>query len=334
MKALALKRNDTIAVFSPSAAATYKFPKRYKRGKEYLKKAGYRFHEGSLTGAFDFYRSGSIQERVKELNDLIQNPEIRCIMSSIGGMNSNALLPYIDYEALKKDPKIIVGYSDVTAVLLGIYAQTGIPTFYGPAVVASFGEYPPLVDQTFDYFKSVLEEGAQYPQTIKNPEQWTDAFIDWERQTEAKILTNNKLITLSEGKVTGRLIGGNLSTMMGIWGSPYMPEIKNGDILLIEDCMKDAATVERGFAFLKINGVFEKIGGLILGKHEKFNDLGTGRRPYEILLEVMGKPQIPVLAEYDCCHTHPMITLPIGGQITLDANEQSLILEESPLAYR
>ncbi|HAS3151713.1 TPA: LD-carboxypeptidase, partial [Vibrio cholerae] len=98
-----------------------------------------------LTGKSDYYRSGSIRERAEELNQLIRDPNVRCIMSTIGGNNSNSLLPYIDYEALRNDPKIIIGYSDVTALLLGIYAQTGLITFYGPALVASFGEYPPLV---------------------------------------------------------------------------------------------------------------------------------------------------------------------------------------------
>lgn len=329
MKPMSLNKGDIIAVFSPSGPATYKFPNRYKRAKDFVESAGYKLYEGNLTNKYDFYRSGSIKERVDELNELIRNPEIKCIMSSIGGMNSNSLLPYIDYEAFQNNPKIIVGYSDVTALLLGIYAQTGINTFYGPAVVASLGEFAPIVDKTFDYFEKVVGEHILYPYEIENPEYWTDDFIDWKLQTEAKKTYKNNLITIKDGEARGRLIGGNLATMMGIWGSPYMPEIKKGDILLIEDCMKDAATIERGFSFLKINGVFDKIGGLILGKHEKFNDSGTGRKPYEILLEVMGEPNIPVLAEYDCCHTHPMITLPIGSEIILNATNQSIILLEA-----
>ncbi|MFA0349917.1 LD-carboxypeptidase, partial [Vibrio sp. 10N.222.55.C6] len=95
-----------------------------------------------LTGESEGYRSGSIQARAEELNQLIRDPDVRCIMSTIGGNNSNSLLSYIDYDALRDDPKIIVGYSDATALLLGIYAKTGLVTFYGPALVASFGEFP------------------------------------------------------------------------------------------------------------------------------------------------------------------------------------------------
>lgn len=90
--------------------------------------------------------------------------------------------------------------------------------------------------------------------------------------------------------------------------------------------MKDASTIERSFAMLKLNGVFERIGGLVLGKHEKFDDRGSGRMPYDILMEVMGDVDIPVLAQFDCCHTHPMLTLPIGCRVGLDADAQRLTI--------
>ena len=97
---------------------------------------------------------------------------------------------------------------------------------------------------------------------------------------------------------------------------------KTRDILFIEDSLKDCANIERSFSLLKIGGVFEKISGIILGKHELFNDSNTGRKPYEILLEVLGDKKVPFLAEFDCCHTHPMITLPIGCNIELDATNK------------
>ena len=114
--------------------------------------------------------------------------------------------------------------------------------------------------------------------------------------------------------------------MQGIWGSEYMPTIKEGDILFIEDSLKDAATIERSFSLLKLNGVFEKISGIILGKHELFDDLKTGRKPYEILLEVLGETKIPFIADFDCCHTHPMMTMPIGATIELDATNKKVTI--------
>jgi len=321
-----LKVGDSIGIFSPSSPITYSCPNRFERAKKYLQSKGFKIVEGNLTGKYDFYRSGSIKERAEELNALIRNTDIKCIMSTIGGMNSNSILPYIDYEEFKRNPKIIIGYSDVTAILLAIYAQTGISTYYGPALVASFGELPPYVDSTYKYFQEITMGKTKFPYVFETPEYWTDEYINWEAQDRSKEKRANKCITVYEGSVRGRLIGGNLNTMQGIWGSKYMPEIKDGDILFIEDSLKDSATIERSFSFLKLNGVLDKISGIILGKHELFDDLKTGRKPFEILLEVLGDKKVPFIAEFDCCHTHPMMTLPIGCQIELDATNQRVTI--------
>lgn len=321
-----LKHGDYIGIFSPSSPITYFCPKRFERAKKYIKSKGFNIIEGNLTGKSDFYRSGSIKERAAELNALIRNPQVKCIMATIGGMNSNSLLPYIDYEAFEKKPKIIIGYSDVTAILLAIYAKTGIKTYYGPAMVASFGEFPPFVDYTYQYFKELLVEETQFPYTLKTPSVWTEEFINWETQDRSKEQIENKLVTVYGGTVSGRVIGGNLNTMQGIWGSEYMPEIKVGDILFIEDSLKDSATIERGFSLLKVSGVLDKISGIILGKHELFDDSKTGRKPYQILLEVLGERKIPFIAEFDCAHTHPMFTLPIGSEIELDATNKKVTI--------
>lgn len=322
-----LKIGDTIGIFSPSTPITATCKSRYYRSKEFLESKGFKILEGKLTGKSDFYRSGDIIQRAEELNELIRNPQVRCIMSTIGGMNSNSILPYIDYDAFAKDPKIIIGYSDVTAILFAIYSITGINTFYGPAIVASFGELEPFNEITYNYFLDIVMHDKQ-SYHYKMPEFWTDEFIDWSTQSRSKKLVDNNWLTRKGGKAEGRLIIGNLSTMSGIWGSKYMPEIIKGDILFIEDSLKDAATVERLFSLLKLNGVFELISGLILGKHELFDDKGTRRKPYEILEEVLGNHDIPFLADVDCCHTHPMFTMPIGKNIVMDATNKTIVLND------
>jgi muramoyltetrapeptide carboxypeptidase len=321
-----LKKGDTIGIFSPSAPITYTCPKRFHKAKKYIENKGFRIVEGSLTGKYDYYRSGSIRERAEELNRLIRNPEIKCIMATIGGMNSNSILPYIDYEELKRNPKIIIGYSDVTAILLAIYAKTKINTYYGPALVSSFGEYPPFVDCTYQYLKELLIDQTEFPYTLNTPSFWTDESIDWETQDRSKEQKQNQLVTVNGGRTQGRLIGGNLDTMQGIWGSEYMPIIKDGDIFFIEDGSKDPGTIERSFSLLKLNGVFDKVSGIILGKHQMFNDWKTGRKPYEILLEVLGDTNLPFIADFDCCHTHPMLTLPIGCEVELDATNKKITI--------
>lgn len=313
-----LKKGDTIGFFSPSSPATVFATKRFERAKTFLEKKGFVLEEGKLTGKQDGYRSGSIQERVEELNGLIRDPNVRCIMSTIGGMNSNSLLPYIDYEALKRDPKIIIGYSDVTALLLAIYSKTGLVTFYGPALVASFGELSPFVDGTYQSFHELLCMPCSGRYQYELPQFWTDERIDWEIQDREKEGYLNQCEFLGQGIIQGRVVGGNLNTMGGIWGSEYMPEIKKGDILFIEDSLLNAATVERSLSFLKINGVFDNVSAVILGKHELFDAQGTGRRPIDILLEVLNGQALPIVNDFDCCHTHPMLTLPLGVEVEIN----------------
>lgn len=332
MKAKQLKGDLTVGVFSSSSPISATVPVRYNRGKAYLASKGIRVIDGSLYGKQDHYRSGSIRERAEEFNQLLHNEEVQVLMAAIGGNNTNAILPYIDYEYLKQHPKIIIGYSDTTALLLGIYAKTGLVTFYGPALASSFGELPPFVDMTFDYFRSMILDGVTIPYEYPMPTVWTDEFINWVTQDRGKTACPNDWLSVLPGVCRGRLIGGNLNTMEGFFGTAYMPEIREGDILFIEDSLKDACTIERTFSLLKLAGVLDKAGGILLGKHEKFDDNGTGRKPYEILLEVLGDRQIPFLAEFDCCHTHPMLTMPIGCQVELDATNKRVTLLETPFA--
>lgn len=331
MKANKISGKITIGVFSSSSPVSATVPVRYERGIAYLKSRGYEIVNGSLYRKQDSYRSGTIQERAQEFNQLLYNEKVQILMASIGGNNTNSILPYIDYEYLKKHPKIIIGYSDTTALLLAVYAKTGLVTFYGPAAASSFGELPPFVDWTFKYFESMIKSEITCPYDYQMPEFWTDEVIKWDDQNRSKEQYKNDWICVKPGVCQGRLIGGNLNTMEGFFGTEYMPEIKKGDILSIEDSLKDACTIERSFSLLKLAGVLDRVSGIILGKHEKFDDNGTGRKPYEILQEVMGETEIPILAEFDCCHTHPMFTLPIGCQVKLDAEKKRVSLLESPL---
>ena len=335
-----LKPGETIGFFSPSSAVTAWAPNRTERAIRFLEAKGFRVKAGNLTGAQDAWRSGTAEARADELNALLRDSDIRCVMSTIGGNNSNALLPFLDYDALRRDPKPVIGYSDVTAILFGLYAKTGIGTFYGPALSASFGEFPPLVEETWASFADIVMGQAPRPYEYLRPAEWTDEFLDWEGQNRTKTTNPNAWITLRPGRVCGRLIAGNLNTMSGIWGTPYMPEIRTGDILLIEDSLHTAADIERSFTHLALAGVFDRIGGLILGKHELFDGQKSGRKAFEILDEVLSNHrkslasagpfqrhrEFPILAEFDCCHTHPMLTLPIGAEVELDAKDQRVVL--------
>lgn len=323
-----LKKGDKIGIFSPSSPSTATARERYERGKQFLENKGFQIVEGSLTGKQDYYRSGSPKERAEELNQLLRDPSIRMIMSSIGGTNSNSMLPYLDYEAFRAFPKIVIGYSDATAVLLALYAKTNVPTFYGPAIIPSFGEFEPLVNDTYTYFENYFCSPT-VPYTIAPPAFWSDELVNWLHYERPKKLYANEWFGVNSASVEGRLIGGNNNAMYGFIGTPYFPEIQQGDILLIEDTMKDASTVEKNMAMLKLHGIFDKVSGIILGKHEQYDDAGTGRQPLDLLLEQLDGRNIPILANVDCAHTHPMFPLAIGKKIRLNISEKSITCIES-----
>lgn len=324
-----LKKGDKVGIFTPSSPATVTAYQRFQRAKAFIEEKGLVIVEGELTGQSDVYRSGSPKSRAEELNKLLRNPDIKMIMSTIGGTNSNSLLPYIDYEAFKENPKLVVGYSDATAVLLSLYAKTGITTYYGPSLIPSFGEFEPLVNNTYRYFEQYFMEENKLPYEVPMPPFWSDEPVNWLEKTTEKILYRNEWITGQSGAAEGRLIGGNVNAMYGFIGSPYFPTIEQGDILLIEDCMKNASIVEKNFAMLKLHGVFEKVAGIILGKHELYDDLETGKRPLDLLIEQLDGLDIPILAEFDTCHTHPMHPLAIGKKVKLDADAKKVICIEN-----
>jgi len=248
-------------------------------------------------------------------------------MAIAGGGVSNSILPYIDYDRLKSDPKIFIGYSDITAILLAVYAKTGIVTYYGPAL-SLFGRKPPINYETYKYMRDIICEPAEIPYVFPTPARWTEDYIDAGEDIEYDMRENNA-VTLNGGSAEGRLIVCNLNTLMGFMASEYMPEIVEGDILLIEDKNLDAETLEKEFSMLKAGGIFDKLGALIIGKHIDFNDQGSGRKHYEVLQEVMGNINFPALAEFDCSHSMPMLTMPIGCKVRLDAEKKQVTMLEA-----
>ncbi|RBP63501.1 LD-carboxypeptidase [Brenneria salicis ATCC 15712 = DSM 30166] len=208
---------DTIGFFSSSDPVTTTAPNRFSRGKKFLEDKGFLLKAGNLTGKSDFYRSGTIAERAHEFNELVRDPKVRCVMSTIGGNNSNSLLPFLDYDALIGDPKVIIGYSDTTALLAGIYAKTGLITFYGPALVPSFGEFPPLVDSTYECFIDILTRRKKGNYTYKLLSKWTDERLNWDdiKPVRPKTLYKNNCRFIGQGLIKGRVIGGNLREANG-----------------------------------------------------------------------------------------------------------------------
>ena len=319
-----IDEGSTIGIFSPSYVTIYNSPESAKRAEDYLRDNGFQIKHGKLWGKKSAFRTGTPQERADEFNSLLYDPEVDILMSSVGGIVTNGMLPYIDYEFYKKNPKPVIGMSNVTALHMALYAKTGIPTYYGPNFVTSYARLSPYRDIALKSLCDVLNFDNSYDYSA--PNYYSDEVIDWTKPLTEEKQIPNKLITLHGGKVRGRLIGGNLWTMMNVWGTPYMPEIRQGDILFIEDTEAYADLVECHLGQLKICGVFEKLGGLIIGKCRQYTDCETEMTYYDFIYNYIGRPDYPVLAECDFSHCAPMLTIPIGITAELDADAQMIRL--------
>ncbi len=315
-----LRPGDTIGIVSPSYPVTAEAPESVRKAVKFLQSRGYRIKLGRLTGKKNFYRSGGIRERAEELNEMFRDPQVRCVMAAMGGFVTNAALPYLDYAALRRDPKIIVGHSDITALLLGVSSCAGIVSFHGPNLVPDFRQ----PDWAAEFSLHSLQEAVSGACRYELPSFYCKSPPCWDEDGWKAEKTPNRLLTVRAGCAEGRLIGGNLNSMTGILGTPYMPAFEEGDILFLEDTQEDAAFAERYFSTLKLAGILEKAAGILLAKHRDFNSMGAGCGPADILLEVLGDRHIPILAEFDSGHTAPCQTLPIGGMVRLDAGRQAV----------
>lgn len=319
-----MKTGLTIGIFSSSYVLINDSPGSAKRAEDFLRDKGFAIKHGKLWGKKKAFRTGTPRERADEFNALLHDPEVDILMASVGGIVTNGMLPYIDYDYFKAHPKPVVGMSDVTALLIALYEKTGVPTYYGTNFITSYARLSPYRDIALECLCDVLSFKDSYE--YKAPKYYSDEVIDWAKPLKEERQIENRLVTLHGGRVTGRLIGGNLWALTNIWGTPYSPNIRQGDILFIEDTEIGADLVECHLGQLKISGAFDRLGGLMIGKHRDYYELETGMTYYDFVYDYIGRPDIPVLAECDFSHCVPMLTVPIGVTAELDADAQRLKL--------
>lgn len=278
---------------------------------------------GKLTQKRDYYRSGTAKERAEEIMELVKNPQVTCLQAVIGGAVSNSVLKYLDFEEINRQGKSFVGYSDTTSLLNALVQKTEVPVFYGPAAVPSFAR-PVLREESYKGFEQVFLNKSSF-EYVANPF-YCEAEI---HLGEEAVMKDNQWLSLKEGCVKGRLMGGNLNTFCSILGTDYAPEIKKGDILLIEDENPSDFETERHLGQLRNAGILDKISALIIGRPNKYAD-NPNRRPYfEIFEEIFeGEYPFPVLANVECSHVRPILCLPLGREVELDVTNQKITVLE------
>jgi len=323
-----LRPGSTIGVFAPSHPGHLLFPARYAAGLEALRALGYNVVEGALTASKrrEGYRTAGPRERAEELMALWLDPEVHGIMSVIGGQNSSSLLPHLDFDAIAVRPKVFCGYSDVTALHMALASQARISTFYGPAVTPSFGEPGPL-PYTVSAFETAVGEAASDRRQLRPPLRWSREAPRWDgddwTDPEKRVWNEHAgWKVVRGGQARGPVIAANLNTLRALAGTPYLPPLA-GTILMIEEMGSPLDGWERAIAHLGLMGVFDRIGGLIIGRPE-FPE--TGDAPFDhtqVLLEVVADDDgFPIIEDFDCSHTHPQLTLAQGTELSLKATAE------------
>jgi muramoyltetrapeptide carboxypeptidase len=313
-----LKTGDGVRVITPARSLAMSW-----LNKELQEKAIQRFKELNLNLSFaehvneiDDFSSSSIQSRISDLHEAFADKSIKLIITVIGGFNSNQLLRYIDYDLIKANPKILCGYSDITALLNAIYAKTGLVTYSGPHFF-SFGDKKGF-DYTLDYFKKCLFE--ETPFEIKPSLEWSDD--KWANDQENRTFIKNECEwIINKGEAEGKIIGSNQCTLNLLQGTEYMPDIQNSILFLEDDDEAHVATIDRDLQSIIHQPGFETVQAIVFGRFQPATKM-TRNLFTQIIKSKKELDNIPIIANVDFGHTDPTITFPIGGTAKLKVDEK------------
>jgi muramoyltetrapeptide carboxypeptidase len=299
-----------------------------KRGYEYLEKKGFSVVEGkSVEEIAKKHVAGSISLRVSDLHNFVKDDEIGCIMAFWGGFNSNQLLDYLDYDLIKKTPKIIIGYSDITALTTAITTKTGLVTFSGPGVI-SFVKPEPF-EYTWDYFKKMCVSPIDKIIIEPSPVYADDLYFLREDTNHRIKKVNGGIKTFIAGKTQGEIIAGNLQTMLLLNGTEYLPDIEGKILFIEEDETSTPAHVDRYLAQCKQLGWFNKIAGLAFGRFTEQSSFSKVDSFEDLLRQYFNGASFPIIYNVDFGHSDPMITIPNGGTVSMDADKKEIMFDRA-----
>ena len=313
IKPRALREGDTVGLITP---ATYVVdPEALATAERTLKYFGLKPKLGRNVRKRDGYLAGTIVHRLEDLHSMFADPEVRGVFPIRGGYGSPHLLDQIDYDLIRRNPKVFAGYSDITAMHLAIHKRTGLVTFHGPSPLSGFPDY------TIEHFRRALFETKPLG-TITNPPEAN------------QLRPRHTLRTIRPGVAKGRLIGGNLSLIVATMGTPFEIDTR-GAIFFIEDVGEQPYQIDRMLTNLRLAGKLQAAAGIVFGECSD-----CGPRDYkpsyaatlslgEVLDEILGRLNVPVLSGLTIGHTADQLTLPVGVTAILDADKGQLTIEEA-----
>lgn len=317
-----LKSGDEIRVIAPATGIKILSEECLNLARQRLEAMGLKVTFGRNTTADNWDMSGStsIEKRLEDLHEAFADQNVKGIFTAIGGSNSNQLLSAIDYKLIAANPKVFCGFSDITALLNAIYAQTGMITFSGPHF-SSFGMLKGI-DYTIDNMKKILFENKT--NNLMPSAEWSDDlwFID---QQNRQFIKNEGYWYLQTGKANGTLVGGNLGTFNLLLGTKFRPAFEKDTILFIEDTEgSDIADFTRNFQALIQQPDFENVKGILIGRFQKNSKVSREQLEFMVKRFEKDLKGIPVTANLDFGHSTPLLTIPVGGQAIINEAQISL----------
>jgi len=309
-----LKPGDTIALVNPSAAIYERAP--YDLAHETLTALGFQVREAPNLRARRGQFAGTDAQRASDLNAMFADPAVHGILALTGGSGANRILPLLDYAAMRRNPKVLAGFSDITALLNAVHSQTGIVTFHAPVGVSEWNEF------SVRHFRGVLVDAQ--PLLMKNP-------VDAAGLPAPK---DDRITTLRPGTARGPLVGGNLAVLSSIAGSRYLPSF-DGAILFLEEINEFIYRVDRMLSTLKLSGVLDRLAGVVLGA---FTNCGPGDGNFgtltldEVFDDYFGGLKVPVYRGAMIGHIRRKFTVPVGLEAEIDATAGTIRLMQPAVA--
>lgn len=302
-----LKPGDTVGLVCPAAPAYSKETVRVI--VESMQALGLKVKMGAKMWERYGYLAGKDADRAADLNAMFADPQVQAILCVHGGWGCARLLPLLNYDTIRQNPKILIGYSDITALLLGIYSQTGLITFHGPEGAATWNSF------TVNYFRKVLMQGEAV--LYENPKEKGDNLTQ----------VTDRISTLNGGKARGKLLGGNLTVLSHLLGSKYVPDWK-GSLIFVEDVYEDVYRMDRMITHLKLTGALDDMAGFIFGKCTKCDPGdGFGSLTLEDVFDDHIRPtRKPAYSGAMIGHISYKFTIPVGIEAEMDADAGTIRL--------
>jgi muramoyltetrapeptide carboxypeptidase len=323
-----LKEGDTIGIVAPSNSASLVDPRIFEIGTRKLESKGFKLRFGKNIREIHGHTAGTVQQRLEDLMNMFEDPEVDAIMTVFGGFNSHQLLHYIDYEVVKENPKIFIGFSDITALNSAFLTRSELVNFSGPAFI-TFCQ-PDLPEFTERYFDEILIEGKR--STFFASGQWAED--SWWREPinfgGREWKENAGWDVFKPGIADGSCVGGNISALMLLAGTDYWPEME-GSILFLDGMGEEETpqTLDRYLTQLRHMGVYDEISGLIVGRFSTKVGFSENDSLSMIFEEATRGYDFPIVSGVDFAHTDPLITIPLGVRCMVDADNQKIELMES-----